>query len=213
MRFYASWRASLLAAMSVAAGLAGCSGPNRVARYPDGALRVRYEEAGTFSTCLVASVTMAGNYLLGERRLTENRIRNDLKQAGRDETRVGDLKDYLAETDERLHLVTLTGQLNDEAPTGLGYWLNQRGYPVICVINRDPEDAAFNHAVVVIGISPNPTGGSADIVHYLDPSSVEPLHSTEAPVFEQVWARCNHAMMIVVPPPAGRGNDLKRETR
>ena len=209
MRNCESWRAVVLGLVGLAAGLAGCSKPHRTARYPNGALRVRYEEATTYSTCLVASVAMASNYLLGQHRFTKDRIRSDLKRTGRDETRVGDLKAYLAETKERLYLVTLTGQLNDEAPTGLGYWLEQRGYPVICVINLDPDDPAFNHAVVVIGISPNSNGGSADIIHYLDPSSAEPLHSTDEAAFEQLWARCNHAMMIVAAPPAERRNDLK----
>ena len=201
MRNCKPWRARGAGLMGAAVALVGCTTPGRTAKYPEGALRVRYEEATTYSTCLVASVAMAGNYLLGQRRFTEDRIRNDLKRTGRDETRVGDLKAYLADTKERLYLVVLTGQLNDDPPTGLGYWLKQRGYPVICVINRDPEDPAFNHAVVVIGISPNSKGGSTDIIHYLDPSSVEPLHATDAAAFEQLWARCSHAMMVVAASP------------
>ena len=43
----------LLGAATVAVGLAGCSREIRIARYPDQALRVRYEAATTYSTCLV----------------------------------------------------------------------------------------------------------------------------------------------------------------
>ena len=195
--------------------VASCDKPSRIAKYPDGTLRVRYEQATTHSTCLVAGVAMACNYLLGESRFTEQRIRGDLKRSGGDETRVSDLKAYLAKTPEKLWMLTLTGGLNDQPPAGLGYWLNRRGYPAICVINRDPGgDSGFNHAVVVIGFCANPKGESADImVHYLDPSSVEPLHSAKAGVFEGLWARGGHAMILVVAPPTGPQDDRDKEMR
>ncbi|MGQ9651857.1 MAG: hypothetical protein ACUVXJ_17270 [Phycisphaerae bacterium] len=145
---------------------------------------------------------MASNYLLADRRLSERGVQMDLKRLGYDQTRAGDLKAYLQELPERLYLVTLTGQLDAKPPTGLRYWLEQRGYPVICVINRDPRsNPGFNHAVVVIGISTNRKGLSADIVHYLDPSSVEQLHSESADEFEMIWGSADHAMMIVCQEP------------
>lgn len=177
---------------------AGCESPNRIAKYPEGALRVRYEEASTYSACLVASVVMAANYLAGERRFSENGIRGDLQRAGLDESRVGDLKTYLA--GQGLHLVTLAGSLDGKPPLSLKYWLLRRGYPVICVINRNPVDPNFNHAVVLIGISATEDIESADRIHYLDPSSAEPLHTDDAVTFEVIWARGQHAMMVVVVP-------------
>jgi hypothetical protein len=188
----------------VSTGTIGCADkPKRIFRLPEGSLPVRYEAAGSHSTCLVASVAMAANYLMGERRFSEKRICDEVKQLKYDETRVGDLKAYLEHVPERLHLLTLAGNLDSLPPTGLPYWLEERGYPVICVINRDPAaNPAFNHAVVVIGISANQTGGSADIIHYLDPSSAEQLHSTDPEGFEQLWAAGDHAMMIVCHAPA-----------
>lgn len=190
---------------------AGCDRPVRIAKYPEGSLHVRYEQATTYSTCLVASVAMAGNYLLGERRFSEYGIRNDIERTGRDVTLVRDLQAYLA--DEGLDLHALSGQLGDEAPTGVGFWVKQRGYPAICVINRVSEDPAFNHAVVVIGISPNREGGSTDIIHYLDPSVPEPLQSMDAAAFEELWARCEHALLIVAVAPADRREPVTEETR
>jgi len=187
-----------VALIVIAAFLAGCESPNRIAKYPEGSLRVRYEEATTHSSCLVASIAMAANYVVGERRFSENGIREDLKRAGLDESRVRDLKTYLAGQD--LHLVTLAGSLEGDPPIGLQYWLLRRGYPVICVINRDPVDPNFNHAVVLIGISTTGDIESTDRIHYLDPSSVSPLHTDDATKFEADWARGQYAMMVVVVP-------------
>jgi len=178
--------------------LAGCQSPNRIAKYPPGSLRVCYEEATSHSSCLVASVAMAANYVVGERRFSEGGIRADLKRAGLDESRVGDLKTYLA--DQGLHLVTLAGRLDGNPPLGVKYWLLSRGYPVICVINRDPVDPNFNHAVVLIGISTTDNIESTDRIHYLDPSSAAMMHTDEAAIFETAWARGQHAMMVVVVP-------------
>ena len=200
-----------LALVAALLGISGCGNPNRVAKYPEGTLHVRYEPATSYSTCLVASVAMAGNYLFGEHRYSENGLLNDLRRAGRDETRVGDLKDHLA--GDGLYLSVLSGHLGDEPPTGMGHWLKNRGYPVICVINRVSQDPAFNHAVVVIGISPNPKDGSTDIVYYLDPSAPEPLHAAAPAAFERLWARCEHAMMIVAEAPASRRDELRKEEK
>lgn len=182
--------------------LPGCQQPKRSFRLPPGCLPVRYEAATTYSSCLVASVAMAANYVLNDRKFSEGQIRSDLKRLGYDETRVGDLQAYLRGEPGGLHLVALAGELDDNPPIGLKYWLEQRGYPVICVINRDPRsDPAFNHAVVVIGICTNPNGCSADIIHYLDPSSAAQLHSATADEFEVLWASGEHAMMVVCQKP------------
>lgn len=179
--------------------IAGCEQPNRLVQYPPGALPVRYESATAHSSCLVAAVCMGARYLEPASGYTEPGMRRDLAAAGLDETRVGDLKTYLA--GEGLHLVTLTGELGDKPLYGMDYWLNGRGHPVICVINLEGADAeAFNHAVVVIGISSNRSGDSPDIIHYLDPSSPEPLMRLEAPAFDELWSRGQHAMMVVTLP-------------
>ncbi len=190
--------AAVIVALMLVGHLSGCDKPRRSFRLPEGCLPVRYEAATLHSTCLVASAAMSANYLLNRREFDERQIRFDLKRLGYDETRVGDLKAYLRQTPERLDLIALAGQLDATPPTGLQYWLGQRGYPVICVINRDPRgDPAFNHAVLVIGISTNPEGGSADIIHYLDPSSTEQLHSESADQFETFWEAGERAMLIV----------------
>ncbi len=192
-------RTIAIASPLLAIALIGCDGPRRTEQYPPGALPVRYEAATTHSTCLVAGVAMAANYLLGQPKFTEKRIREELRQSGRDETLVADLKGYLEE--KGLYLLTLSGQLNSKPPTDLAWWVEKRGYPAICVINRDPADPAFNHAVVVIGISRKPGGDSVDMIHYFDPSTRQRLYSSEAAAFEVLWARGQRAMMIVVAPP------------
>ncbi len=180
--------------------MAGCAAPPRkVVTHPPGTLPVIYEQSTAHSTCLVASAVMAANYVLDRRVLTEAGVRQELVARGLDETRVADIRAFLAERD--LHLVVLQGRLDGEPPVGLEYWLRNRGYPVICVINRQSGDPAFNHAVVVIGISSNPDRPGVDIIHYLDPSSAEPLHSVERAVFEILWSGGDHAMMVVIQPP------------
>jgi len=186
--------------------LAGCQSPSKIPKYPSGALRVQYEDANSYTTCLVASVAMASNYLIGERKFTVTSIVDDLGRKAREETSISDLKDYLDENG--LYMVTLSGKLDANPPTGLEYWVKKRGYPVICVINNRPKNPAFRHAILVIGISPNPKGGSADIIYYFDPSSVEALHHMDADEFERQWAPSEHAMMIVTKPyPEVKGNE------
>ncbi|UCD28198.1 MAG: hypothetical protein JSV03_14065 [Planctomycetota bacterium] len=185
--------------MGLSVILAGCGAPSRVEKYPAEALRVVYEDATTPSSCLVASVAMAANYLLGEREFSEALMLHELDHRDLNATSVGDLKEYLGE--KGLHMVTLSGRMSDTPPTGLGYWLKKRGYPVVCVINDEEGNPELNHAVVVIGIWSNPETGSVDTIHYFDPSSVEALHSIEAATFETRWARGQHAMMIVIKPP------------
>ena len=186
----------------------GCeSADNRQSMRPEGTLPVRYESAEDYSTCLVASVCMTGNYILGRRALTEPSMRAALRRSGLDETRVGDVRQHLQENG--LHLIALReANIEDKPPLGLKYWLQRRGYPVICVINRDPQaDPAFNHAVVIIGISPSAEDESSDIIHYFDPSSAAQLHSDARAVFEGLWDRCDRAMLLVVQPPKDLPDD------
>ncbi len=197
-----------IAAVGLGLVAAGCEAPKRVMQYPEGTLPVRYEDATTYSTCLVASVAMTANYLVGERQYTEAGIRQALHQAGLYETRVGDLQEYLQ--GQKLHLVVLKGTTGGKPPLSLRYWLQDRGYPVICVINRHENSPSFNHAIVVIGISRTPEGPPADTIHYLDPASPMQLHSEGVEAFETMWARGEHAMMIVVAPPVDAEGDPGR---
>lgn len=181
---------------------AGCAGPLKrpPVTHPQGTLRVLYEQATTRSSCLVAGATMAANYLLGERRFTEPQMRAAMRAAGWDETVVADVKAYLAAHD--LYLVTLAGTIDGKPPLGLRYWLQNRGYPVICVVNQHGGDPRLNHAVVVSGILANEVPDSADIVYYLDPSTPEPLQTADMKAFDQMWAYSDRAMMLVVAPPS-----------
>lgn len=182
--------------------LAGCEASNRGGNYPAGALQVRYESATHHDTCLVASVAMAANYLLNEQQFTEDSIRQGLQQAKLDPTRIGDVETYMGQ--QGLHLVTLRGRMDGKPPASLRYWLLQRGYPVVCVINRQADNPDYNHAVVVIGISQTAPPESADMIHYLDPASPRQLHSQELGEFESLWSRGQNAMLIVVAPPGSR---------
>lgn len=189
-------------------GGAGCDqSQRRLVTYPRGTLPIHYEAASVPTACLVAGVAMAANYLVGERKFTEPQIRAALARQNLDEKKVADLKTFL-ET-QGLELVVLAGRMDGEPPLGLRYWLLSRGYPVICVINRQgadpdvsrPVDPQFNHAVVVTGFSANPADPAADILYYLDPSTADPLQSVGLAEFDAMWARCDRAMMLVVQPP------------
>lgn len=182
--------------------IAGCdpAPKKRVYHYPPNSLRVVYEGAEQPTGCLVASVAMAANYYLGDHKYSENMMMEQVRQMGLNETRVGDLQKFLARDD--LDLFSLTGQMSDEPPLGLEYLLVKRGYPVICIINRQSDDPAYNHAVVVIGVSTNSVTGYADTIHYFDPASPQQLHSDDAALFEIMWGRCHNAMMFVTRPPA-----------
>jgi hypothetical protein len=178
----------------------GCEGPPEpIKTHPPNALRVMYEEATSHRTCLVASVAMAANYLLDERQFTEQNLVEALHKTGRDETSIRDMKAHLLE--QGLHLLALKGTLDAEPPTGLGYWLSRRGYPVICVINRENDSPGYNHAVVVIGISSNPDEPGTDMIQYLDPGWGLPLHVAAEQEFDRLWRRGDYAMMVVVQPP------------
>ncbi|GMV97034.1 MAG: hypothetical protein AMXMBFR83_13930 [Phycisphaerae bacterium] len=177
---------------------AGCGANRRVVSYPPDALIVAYEPATTYSTCLLAATAMAANYLEDRRRFTVPAMLAELRRAGADESRVGDVRRYLA--DKGLHLVALSGRLDDKPEEGLSFWLNAKGYPPICIINRTGDNPAFNHAVVVIGIQSR--ADSTETIHYLDPSADPPLFSCDRSAFETLWGRCGRAMLLVVRPPA-----------
>jgi len=185
--------------LPLAVAAIGCSQTRPPVTFPPGTLPVRYEASTRHTTCLVASVAMAANYLLGERVYTEANIAQALKNEGKDETSTADLKAYLES--KGLYLLTLSGQMDGKPPTSIRYWVQTRRYPVICVINSQENDPRFNHAVVVTGIGPKSETELSDTVHYLDPSDGQPLHSVPVAEFETLWARGQHAMMIVVAPP------------
>ncbi len=201
------WIATLLALALAGAG-AGCESPQPRRQHPPGTLQVRYESASSYAGCLTASVAMAANYVLGEYRYNDARLRHELAQAELDETQPGDVKTYLESIG--LHLVTLRGELDGNPPLGLRYWVLQRGYPAICVINAKGDDPDMNHAVVVIGFSKmqDPQAADtfhADTIYYLDPANEQPLQEVTVDEFETMWARAGHAMMLVVRPPAPSG--------
>jgi hypothetical protein len=178
-------------------------------KYPAGALKVGYEDATEPSSCLVASVAMAANYLLGEREFSEALMLKEFKHMGRDETSISDIKEYMVE--KGLYMFNLAGELDTVPPISLRYWLEKRGYPVICIISEHPGGPEFNHAVVVIGICANPKRGSVDSIHYFDPSSFEALTSMDAKNFEKLWDRGGRAMLIVVKPPVAQSRPVDNQ--
>ncbi len=183
-----------------AAATAGCDPPRpKFATHPAQTLTVPYERASGQTSCLVASVVMASNYLAGQPRFTEPGVLKALKELGLDGSSVADVKAWLEE--QGLHLVTLTGQSDDKPPLGMRFWLERRGYPVICVINKYAGDVRYNHAVVVTGVSANTGDPPADIVYYLDPGTREPLQSLPRGEFDTAWDMGGRAMMLVVAPP------------
>lgn len=170
--------------------------------YPAGVLDVRYEPATHFASCLVASVAMAASKVDGHL-YNEPEIRRQLREAGLDETRPHDLDTWLAT--RRLDLLILAGRLDDRPPFGVEYWVMQRGYPAICIVNRSGEDTRYNHAIVVIGVQRKVTDhpGTTDTLYYLDPASKRGLETVDRETFEMWWSRGQRTMMVVVKPPAG----------
>lgn len=173
----------------------GCGPTPKLIGYPPGTLPVEYEPATTYSACLVASLTMAANYVEGRPRFRVPEVLEDLKKAGSDETKVQDLKAYLGR--KGLGIWALAGTMDEKPPTGVGFWLRSERYPPVCVINRAGTSTAYNHAVVVIGLRENREMESADRIHYLDPSADSPLFTCSLEAFEEMWARCGHAMLVV----------------
>jgi hypothetical protein len=179
----------------------GCEAPRpKFTTHPPGTLPVHYEEASTPTSCLVASAVMAANYLLGQPRFTEPGVRKAMKEQRLDETQVTEMQTFLV--GQGLDLIALSGRLDGKPTLGLRFWVERKGYPVICIINRLGEEPKFNHAVVVTGFSEGAGSPPADIVYYLDPSTREPLQSVPATEFEKYWHRGNNTMLLVVAPPA-----------
>jgi len=175
--------------------LAGCEASHRLVGYPPGALPVEFEPSTSYSTCLVASVTMAANYVEDRPRFKVKDVVAELKAAGADETKVQSLKEYMAT--RGFDVWSLAGEMSENPSTGLLFWLRRQRYPVVCVINRLGESSDFNHAVVVIGIGEHRGVESADKIYYLDPSADSPLYTCSAEEFENMWARCLHTMLVV----------------
>ena len=180
--------------------MTGCVAPRPPVTHPPGTLRVAYERSESHTGCLVASAAMAANYLLARPEWTEKRLRDQMQAVGLDESKVADVKAFLGR--QGLYVVTLSGTLDGNPPTGLGHWVRVRGYPVVCIINYQGEDPAYNHAVVVIGFSAKAGAEATDKVYYLDPSTDLPLHEVPAAGFEALWGPSGRAMLLVIQPPA-----------
>jgi len=171
--------------------------------YPPGCLHVRYHPAGGHSSCLLAAVIMAANYVDGRERFSEPDALRAIRAEKGDESRVSDVTDWFHRTQDELALFVLQGSLSGQPPTGLPYWLLDRGYPVVCVINKTGRNADYNHAVVVIGLAPA-SAASVERVHYLDPAALERVESCDRATFETYWSRGQNTMALVVPRPNGR---------
>ena len=172
---------------------AGCQRRIAVDTFPPGALPVRFVPAANYTDCLVASVVMCANYVTASERFEPAIVREGLTAAGLDPTRIADLRVYLA--GRRLTLQPLTGSFTDRELVGLGWWLLQGGYPVICVMNKNAGNADYNHAVVVIGVGRGDSVASARTVHYLDPASPRRLESVDRLLFRHYWASAGHIML------------------
>ena len=196
--------AVLVGCWVVGLGLTGCEGSRQTfVTHPPGTLPVAFEGASASSSCLVACVTMSANYLLGKRQFAEPEVRTTLAQRHLDETSIKDLQTFLSDSGQGLELMVLSGQLDDQPPRGIRFWIERKGYPVIAIINKrgkDPKFAKFNHAVVVTGFSTDTSSSPADIVYYLDPSTSEPMVSVTRTDFEKYWSASDRAMLLVVQP-------------
>ena len=196
----------------VAGGAGGLRGPAPAGEYPPGALPVEFVPATTYSSCLVASVVMAANYVEDQPRFRVKDVLAELKAAGRDESKARDLKSYME--GKGLGVWTLTGQLDNHPPTGLGFWLRQERYPVVCVINRVGSSSDFNHAVVVIGMAddppPNQPIGYTTWIRRLTARCTHAAWRAS----RRCRARCHHAMLLVTKEPVepavrpGEGDEI-----
>jgi hypothetical protein len=161
--------------------------------YPPGAMRVRYVAATDYSECLVASVVMCGNYVLNSNRMTPEQVERDLADAGLDHTRVGDMRTWLKT--QGIQMTPLKGRYSSEPPNGLAWWVLDRGYPVICVVNRHAGDAEYNHAVLVIDVKINETSEAPEGVYVLDPASPKRIEHIERQMFEHYWGSAGSVML------------------
>jgi len=193
-----------VAVLALAPGLLGASCQKRVAvdHFPPGALQVGYVAAANYTDCLVASVVMCANYVRGSEWCSAARLRSELTAAGKDPALTGDMRSWLA--GRNITMIALRGELSDAQPTGLGWWVRQRGYPVTCVVNRHAGKADYNHAVVVIGIDARGATADAEAVYVLDPASPKRLERWDRLSFEHYWGSGGSVMLPLFETP-GRG--------
>jgi len=196
----------LIATSLLAFACAGATCERRIAvdDYPPGTLQVRFVPAMRWTDCLVAGVTMCANYVAGSSRLDPSRIRTGMTEAGLDPTRIADMRTYLAENG--WELTPLHGRLSGEPETGLIWWVLERGYPILCVVNKYAGNADYNHAVVVIGFEgppqavPSEPGRVApvlgvDKVCLLDPASPKRVECWDRLTFEHYWGSAGRIML------------------
>lgn len=184
---------ALVAVLVLSIGGPSCAKRVAVDEFPPGTVRVGYLAATDYTDCLVASVSMCANYVLGGRRFSPVELRRDLTAAGLDHALVADVGPLLAE--RGFELRPLVGELSDAPPLGLGWWVLQRGYPVTCVVNKFAGNADYNHAIVVIGINGGGSAESAEAVYVLDPASPKRLERWERLEFLHYWGSAGRVML------------------
>lgn len=163
--------------------------------FPPNSLRVRYVPASDYTDCLVASVVMCANYVLGSDHFSPSGVRRELAADGLDPTRIGDVRMWL--DGKGIKMVPLKGELSDTPPLGLGWWVQERGYPVICVVNKFGGNAEYNHAVVVIGVETGETAGQLGAVYVLDPASPRGVERWEHRTVEHYWRSTGQIMLLL----------------
>lgn len=191
----------------------GCHQRLAVDHYPPGTLQVRYVPAGDYSECLLASTVMCANYVSGSHRFSLTRMRDELRADGLDPTRVGDVARWLSSY--RLTLTPVAGQFGDQELLGLGWWLDQGQYPVICVMNKHAGNAEYNHAVVVIGTEGTGPLEDARAIFLLDPASPRRVERMEPLAFRHFWNTAGRIMLPLfeTPPQAQQASGPTGESR
>jgi hypothetical protein len=138
---------------------------------------------------------MVANYVLDSERLTSPVLRDAMGRAGLDHTQVGDMASILEQW--ALELIPLRGTLRGRPPISLAWWVMQRGYPVICVINQAEGKPDHNHAVVVVGMVLAENDAETE-VFVLDPSAGKHLFTWTGTVFQQYWNSAGRVMLPMV---------------
>jgi hypothetical protein len=179
--------------------VAGCKKQITATDFPDQTIKVRYVRAVDYTDCLLASTVMCANYVAGRERLVLSEARTDLEAAGLDRTRVDDVRGWLAS--EAFRLIPLKGRLARTPPDGLMWWVLDRGYPAICIINKHGGDPEYNHAVVVIGFESDDNGGQVAGIHVLEPAAKKGLETWDRETFEQRWVLTGQVMMLIFEEP------------
>ncbi len=174
-------------------GASGCAERIAIDKFPPGVLRVRYMPANDWTDCMVACTVMCANYVTRTDRFASSKLRDELEAEGLDVGRVGDVTQWLAK--KRITLQALTGEYSSEDLVGLGWWVLEGGYPVICVINKLGGNADNNHAVVVIGVEGQGGIESAKKVYVLDPASPKRLETWEPILFRHYWGSAGNIML------------------